>query len=302
MAQADRTMIKVGFIGIGRMGSGIAGNVLRAADDLVVYNRTREKTAELAAAGAHVAPTLAAACEERDVVMTILADDAALNEVTLGSGGLRDSLPPGSIHVVMGTHGVGTVRALADAHREAGQVLVAAHVLGRADVAAAGTLGVITAGPPEAVEFCQPLFEAIGRRTFDAGTAPEAATALKLANNFLLGCAIEVMGEAFSLARSYEVPGEVLYEMMVDGLFSAPAYKVYGRIMADEAYDSVGFTADLGLKDANLILAAADLARLPLPSASVWRDRLLGAIAHGDGAKDWAVVALEQARAAGLSP
>lgn len=293
-------MIKVAFLGIGRMGSAIATRVLGGGHDLVVYNRTREKTAELAAAGAGVAASVAAACEEREVVMTMLADDAALSAVVLETGGLRDSLAPGAIHVVMGTHGVGTVRSLAAAHAQAGQILVAAPVLGRPDVAAAGKLGIVTAGPAEAVEFCRPLFEVIGRRTFDAGTAPEGATAVKLANNFLLGCAIEVMGEAYSLARSYEVEPAVLYDVMVDGLFAAPAYNVYGRIIAEEDYDNVGFTTLLGLKDANLILAAAELARVPLPSANAWRDRLLGAIAHGDGERDWAAVALEQARASGL--
>jgi 3-hydroxyisobutyrate dehydrogenase-like beta-hydroxyacid dehydrogenase len=293
-------MIRVGFVGTGRMGSAIAGRVLAGGNELVVYNRTREKTAELAGAGASVAASVAAACAERDVVMTMLADDAALEEVALGSGGLRDTLAAGAIHIVMGTHGVATVRALAAAHAQAGQVLVAAPVLGRPDAAAAGRLGIVVAGPPEAVEFCRPLFEAIGRRTFDAGPAPESATAVKLANNFLLGCAIEVMGEAFSLTSSYDVAPSVLYDVMVDGLFSAPAYEIYGRIMVEQSYDNVGFTADLGLKDANLILAAGDVARIPLPSASVWRDRLLGAIAHGDGARDWAVVAREQARAAGL--
>jgi 3-hydroxyisobutyrate dehydrogenase-like beta-hydroxyacid dehydrogenase len=234
--------------------------------------------------------------------MTMLADDAALRAVVLDPGGLCDSLSEGAIHVVMGTHGVATVRALAAAHAQAGQILVAAPVLGRPDVAAAGKLGIVTAGPREAVEFCQPLFEVIGRRTFDAGTAPEGATAVKLANNFLLGCAIEVMGEAYSLARSYEVEPAVLYDVMVDGLFAAPAYNVYGKIIAEEDYDNVGFTTNLGLKDANLILAAAELARVPLPSANAWRDRLIGAIAHGDGERDWAAVALEQARASGLEP
>jgi 3-hydroxyisobutyrate dehydrogenase-like beta-hydroxyacid dehydrogenase len=274
--------------------------VLEGGHDLVVYNRTSEKTADLAAAGAAVAASVAAACAERDVVMTMLADDAALSAVVLDPGGLRDSLPAGSIHVVMGTHGVATVRSLAAAHTDAGQILVAAPVLGRPDVAAAGKLGIVAAGPPEAVAFCQPLFEVIGRRTFDAGTAPESATAVKLANNFLLGCAIEVMGEAYSLARSYGVEPSVLYDVMTDGLFAAPAYNVYGKIIAEEDYDNVGFTTLLGLKDANLILAAADLQRVPLPSANAWRDRLLGAIAHGDGDRDWAAVALEQARASGL--
>ena len=108
------------------------------------------------------------------------------------------------------------------------------------------------------------------------------------------------MGEAFALVRKYDVAPEVLYEVLTEGLFSASAYKVYGRMIVDEAYERVGFAAVLGLKDANLILAAGELARVPLPSANHLRDRLLSAIAHGDGDKDWAVVAREQAHASGL--
>jgi 3-hydroxyisobutyrate dehydrogenase-like beta-hydroxyacid dehydrogenase len=292
--------MKVGFIGIGRMGRGIAGRILTGENDLVVYNRTPEKAQELAAAGARVAASIAEACEDREVVITMVADDAALEEVTLGNGALRDSLAEGAIHMTMGTHGVATVRTLTAAHTAAGQVMIAAHAVGRPDVAAAGQIGIIVGGQPDAIRRCDPLFEVIGRRTFEAGQEPAAASAIKLANNFVLGCAIEVMGEAFSLARKYGVSPQVLYDLMTDGLFAAPAYKVYGQIMVDEAYDKVGFTADLGLKDANLVLDAAGLARLPMPSANVLRDRLLGAVAHGDGGKDWAVVAREQARAGGL--
>jgi 3-hydroxyisobutyrate dehydrogenase-like beta-hydroxyacid dehydrogenase len=116
----------------------------------------------------------------------------------------------------------------------------------------------------------------------------------------VLGCAIEVMGEAFTLVRRYGVDPAVLYEVLTDGLFASPAYKIYGDIIAKEDYDRVGITAVLGLKDANLALSAAEAVNVPLPSANVWRDRLLGAIAHGDGERDWAVVALEQARASGF--
>lgn len=293
-------MMKVGFIGLGRMGRGIAGRVLGGGHDLVVYNRTREKASELVKAGARVALSVAGACEGREVVITMLADDAALQEVSLSAGGLRDSIPAGAIHLTMGTHGVAVIQQLAAAHAESNQTLVAAPVLGRPDMAAAGQLGIVAAGPGEAVRRCDPLFQVIGRHTFLAGAKPEAATAIKLANNFVLGCAIEAMGEAFSLVRKYGVVPQVFYDVMTEGLFSAPAYKVYGKIMVDESYDRVGFTTLLGLKDANLILEAADIARVPLPSANTYRDRLLGAIAHGDGEKDWAVIAREQGRASGL--
>jgi 3-hydroxyisobutyrate dehydrogenase-like beta-hydroxyacid dehydrogenase len=148
---------------------------------------------------------------------------------------------------------------------------------------------------------CKPAFDAIGRRTFEAGADPEAATAIKITNNFVLGCAIEAMGEGFSLTRKYGVEPAVFYDVMTDGLFNCSAYKVYGKIIVDESYAKVGQMAVLGLKDANLALDAGNLAAVPLPSGNVWRDRLVGAVAHGDGDKDWAVMALEQARASGLA-
>ena len=292
--------MKVGFVGLGRMGRAIAGRLQGAGHDLIVYNRTPGKAAELAAAGAAVGASVAKACEGREIVASMLSDDAALEEVALGAGGLRDSLPAGAIHVAMGTHGVEAIRALALAHAASGQTLVAAPVLGRPDVAAAGQLGIVAAGPENALKKCEALFRVIGRRTFEAGAAPEAAASIKLANSFLLGCALEAMGEAFSLVRRYGVVPQVLYDVMTDGLFSAPAYKVYGKIMVDEAYDNVGFTTQLALKDLNLVLAAGNSGRIPLPSANTVHDRLLGAIAHGDAGRDWAVLALEQARASGL--
>jgi 3-hydroxyisobutyrate dehydrogenase-like beta-hydroxyacid dehydrogenase len=159
---------------------------------------------------------------------------------------------------------------------------------------------IVAGGPPEAVARCEPLFRVLGRRTFEAGVKPEGAAAIKLSNNFVLGCAIEAMGEAFSLVRKYGVAPRVLYDVMTEGLFASPAYKVYGQIIVGQAYDQAGFTALLGLKDITLALAAADQARVPAPSGKACRERLLGAIAHGDGDKDWAVMAREQARASGL--
>jgi 3-hydroxyisobutyrate dehydrogenase-like beta-hydroxyacid dehydrogenase len=292
--------MKVGFIGLGRMGSGMAGRILEGGHDLVVYDVIPESTARAAAAGARVASSLAELCAGREVVITMLADEAAIDAVAFGEGGLRDRLPAGAIHLAMGTYGIGTIRALAAAHAAARQTLVAAPVLGRPDLAASGQLGIVSAGPDEAVGRCEPLFKIIGRLTFHAGKEPEAASAIKLANNLVLGCAIQAMGEAFSLVRRYDVMPQVLYDVMTDGLFAAPAYKVYGKIMVEESYARAGSTIALNLKDANLIIAAGDLARVPLPGGNTFRDRLLGAIAHGDADKDVAALALEQARACGL--
>src|SRR5439155_9704146 len=149
--------LRVGFVGLGRMGSAIAARILAGGHDLAVYNRTREKAAPLAGAGARLAASVAEACREREIVMTMVADDAALEEVTLGAGGIRESLPAGAIHVAMGTHGVGAIERIGAAHAGAGQVLVAAPVLGRPEVAEQGQLGIVAAGPEEAVRRCEPL-------------------------------------------------------------------------------------------------------------------------------------------------
>jgi 3-hydroxyisobutyrate dehydrogenase-like beta-hydroxyacid dehydrogenase len=292
--------MKVGFVGLGKMGQGMTRRLLGGGHELVVYNRTQEKAADLAAAGASVATTLTDACRDREVVITMVSDDAAVKDVTLGVGGVRDSLATGAIHLCMGTHSVAAVQALSQAHADAGQRMVSAPVLGRPDAAAAGQIAIVAGGAADAVAACDPLFQVLGRRTFQAGAKPEGAAAIKLSNNFVLGAAIEAMGEAFSLVRKYNVAPQVLFDVMTDALFAAPAYKVYGKIMVDSSYDKVGFMTLQGLKDLNLVLAAADQARVPMPSANNVRDRLLGAIAHGDGEKDWAVMAREQARASGL--
>jgi len=201
---------------------------------------------------------------------------------------------------VMGTHGVATVRELESKHRAAGQTLVAAPVLGRPDLAASGQLGIVVAGPDAEVARCTELLKVIGRRIFVAGAKPESATAIKLANNAVLGCAMIAMAEGFALVRKYGVQPQVFQDVMTEGLFAAPAYKIYGQKMVDESYDQVGSPITVGLKDANLIASAADLARVPMPSHNVYHDRLLGAVAHGDGDRDQAVLAREQARASGL--
>jgi 3-hydroxyisobutyrate dehydrogenase-like beta-hydroxyacid dehydrogenase len=292
--------MKVGFIGLGRMGQEMAKRLLDAGHELAVYNRTPEKLKALGAAGAKILGSIADVARYGDAVFTMLADDAALEDVAWRQG-LLQSLPKNHIHICAGTHGVGVIRRLKDAHAQAGQVMIASPMLGRPEAVASGQAGVVVGGPADAVARCGSLFEAISRRAFEAGADPASAAAIKIANNFVLGCAIEAMGEGFSLVRKYGVVPQVFYEVMTDGLFASPAYKVYGKIMVDESYDKVGQMAVLGLKDANLALIAGEAVGVPLPSGNVWRDRLVGAVAHGDGGCDWAVMAREQARASGLA-
>jgi 3-hydroxyisobutyrate dehydrogenase-like beta-hydroxyacid dehydrogenase len=292
--------MKVGFIGTGRMGSAMVARLLAAKHDIGVYNRSPDKLKPLADAGAKIVGSVADAARFGDVTYTMLADDAALESVMFEQG-LLAALPKGGIHLCAGTHGIPIIRKLKQAHAGKGHVLVAAPMMGRPELVSSGTAGVFASGPSDALAKCKPLFEAIARRTFEGGDDPEAATAMKIANNFVLGCAIEAMGEGFALTRKYGVATSVFYDVMTDGLFSCSAYKVYGKIMVDESYSKVGQMAALGLKDANLALEAGNLANVPLPSGNVWRDRLIGAAAHGDADKDWAVMALEQARASGLA-
>lgn len=290
--------MKVGFIGLGRMGQAIAQRILDAGHELVVYNRTRSKADELEKAGARVADSIGDAAAGQEVVITMLTDDSALQQVL--DGGLLERLPKGAIHVPMGTHSVVALGEVEKAHQQAGQILVGCPVLGRPDAVVAGQLGLVPAGPQDAIAKLQPLFDAIGRRSFNAGTNPAGASAVKLANNMVLGCAIEAMAEGFALTRKFGVDPAVFNEVLTEGLFAAPSYKAYGGIISKEAYDQVGFTVQLGLKDANLALAAGQAAHVPLPSCNVYRDRLLGAVAHGEGDLDWSVMARDQARASGL--
>ncbi|HET7092162.1 MAG TPA: NAD(P)-dependent oxidoreductase [Thermomicrobiales bacterium] len=293
--------MKLGFIGTGRMGAAMVRRLLDAKHHVGVYNRTAAKAKPLAEAGATILDSIADAARHGEAVFTMLADDAALDDVVFRDGGLLASLPKGAIHVCAGTHGIPAIRKINDAHGRNGQQLVVAPMFGRPELVASGQANIVPAGPAPAIAVCRPALEAIARRVVEAGADPEAAAAIKLANNFVLGCAIEAMGEGFALTRKYGVATATFYEVMTDGLFNCSAYKVYGKIMVDESYAKVGQMATLGLKDTNLALEAGGLAGVPLPSGNVWRDRLVGAVAHGDGAKDWAVMALEQARASGLA-
>jgi 3-hydroxyisobutyrate dehydrogenase-like beta-hydroxyacid dehydrogenase len=292
--------MKVGFIGLGRMGQAMAQRLREGGHEVGAYNRTGEKLKPLIALGATPLSSIAEAATFGAAVFTMLADDAALMEVVTKSGGIRETLPRGNIHICAGTHGVAAIQQIDKLHRDAGQILVATPVLGRPEAVRAGAAGMLLGGPGEAIAHCRPLFLSIAGRLVEAGADPVAATVIKIANNFVLGCAIEAMGEGFALVRKYGIPPSVLYDVMANGLFACTAYRGYGQLIAEERYLPAGQRAVLALKDANLALAAAEAAGVPLPSGNVMRDRLIGAIAHGDGEHDISVMARDQARASGL--
>jgi 3-hydroxyisobutyrate dehydrogenase-like beta-hydroxyacid dehydrogenase len=290
--------MKVGFIGLGHMGAGMAANLLRAGHEVTVYNRTLGKEQALVEQGAHAAGRVADACQG-EAVVTMLADDRAVEGVVFGDQGVIGSLGPGAIHLSMSTISVALSERLARAHAKAGQRLVAAPVFGRPDVAAAGKLFIVAAGAPDAVAACSPLLEALGQKTFSVGDEPQAANLVKLSGNFLLASVIEGLGEAMALVGKAGVDRHQYLELLTSTLFTAPIYKTYGGLIAEGKFEPAGFAAPLGYKDIRLTLAAADSLRVPMPVASLLRDRFLTLLAQGGEALDWSGIGQLAARDAG---
>lgn len=288
------------LIGLGQMGTGIAKSLLRAGHRLKVYNRTMARAEVLLGDGAVVARSIAEACQE-NVVMTMLADDDALEAVVFGQGGIAASLRRGAVHVSLSTISVALSERLATEHARLGQEYVAAPVFGRPDAAEAARLAVVAAGKPEAVQRCKPLLEAMGPKLLVAGERPALANVIKLIGNFLLGSMIESLAEAFALGRKSGVDEELLFELLTTALFPAPVYRNYGEAILRKRFEPARFAAPLGLKDIRLALAAAEAQGVPMPVASVVRDRLLTAIARGNAESDWSVLGRIAAEDAGLS-
>ncbi|MGH8229556.1 MAG: NAD(P)-dependent oxidoreductase [Steroidobacteraceae bacterium] len=291
--------MKVGLIGLGRMGAGMAANLLKAGHELTVYNRTAAKAEALAARGAHVASSVAEACRG-EAVITMLANDAAVEHTALGPGGIIESLPVGALHVSSSTVSVALSGKLAEKHSRAGQRFIAAPVFGRPEVAAAGQLFVVAAGEPPALEAAAPLFAAIGQRTFTVSQTAKVANLVKLSGNFLIASVIESLGEALALVAKAGVDRRQYVDLLTSTLFNCPLYRTYGELIASEKFEPAGFAAPLGHKDVRLALEAAEELRVPLPFGSVLRDRFLTLLAHGNENVDWSAISRLAAEDAGL--
>jgi 3-hydroxyisobutyrate dehydrogenase-like beta-hydroxyacid dehydrogenase len=291
---------KAGFVGLGAMGLPIARNLLAAGFAVRAYNRTAERAAPLAALGAERASTPGDTVEPDGVVVTMLADDAALQQVVTGKGGLGERLGRGGVHVSMSTIAPETARSLADFHAERGSAYVAAPVFGRPDAAAAKKLWVCVSGPAAAKARVRPLLEAIGQGIHDFGEPPDAANVVKLAGNFLIMGAMEAIAEAQTLGEKHGLDRAQLAAFFGETIFACPVYQNYGRIIASKTYKPAGFRLALGLKDANLVLGAAAEASVPMPLASLLRDRFLSGVARGRASLDWSAIARAVSEDAGL--
>ena len=280
--------MNIAFIGLGNMGHAMAQNLIKAGHRLTVWNRTHSRAESL---DAKIANSPADAARHAEVVITMLADDKAVESVVFGRDGFLDALPEGAIHVSMSTISVDLSRRLLQAHAGKKQQYIAAPVFGRPAAAEAAKLFIVVAGADSAVQKCEPLFGSMGQRTFKVGSDPIQANIIKLSGNFMIANIIESLGEAVALTSKYGVDPNTFVDFLTNSLFNAPIFKTYGELIARQQWEPAGFKLRLGLKDCRLVLAAADSAEVPLPSASLAHDNFLTAIARGLGDKDWSAMA-----------
>jgi 3-hydroxyisobutyrate dehydrogenase-like beta-hydroxyacid dehydrogenase len=281
--------MKLGFIGLGQMGTAMAANLVKAGHDVTVFNRTPGRSGPLVKLGAREAANIAEACGG-EAVITMLAHDDAASDIAFGQNGLIAHLPKGAIHVSMSTISVALSKRLAQCHADAGQRYIAAPVFGRPAMAAAAKLFIVVGGDTATIEACQPLFERIGQRTIPIATDAAAASLVKLSGNFLTAAAIEALGEAIALISKAGIDRHAYVELLTSTVFNSPAYKTYGGLIAQGQFEPASFAAPLGYKDIRLALEAAGSLRVPMPLASLLHDRYLRLLVQGGEHLDWAAL------------
>ncbi len=281
------------------MGLGIGSNLIKAGHEVVVWNRSAAKAEPLVVLGATLAATPRQAAAASEAVITMLADDAALQSVAYGEDGLIAGLAANALHICMSTIAVATADRLGQDHAARGQRFISAPVLGRPEAAAAAKLFILAAGSKADLQTAAPIFAAVGQRVFELGTNPGAANLVKLCCNFMLLAAVEAMGEAMTLAQKGGVPRARLLEVLTGSLFDAPPYRNYGAMLAEGNFRPAGFAAPLGLKDMRLAAQAADTLRVPMPLLGVLRDHLLQTIAVEGEDVDWSAIGRTIAKNAG---
>ncbi|WP_428393990.1 NAD(P)-dependent oxidoreductase [Lichenicoccus sp.] len=292
--------MQIGFVGLGPMGEPMARRLLDAGHDLRVFNRTAARTETLIAAGAHRAKTPAQAADGADIVFSMLANDAAVEALALGANSIADGLGRNNVHVSCSTISPALSTRLAAVHGERGQLYAAATVLGRPPAAASGDLFIVLAGSEDArTRISQPLSQ-LGQRTFELGDDPAQANLVKLVLNFMIFSTIEQMSEMFALGEKGGVAPAKLFEILTNSFFTAPVHRNYGKLMVDKHFSPPGAAVPLAAKDTRLLLAAAEHLSVPVPMASLLRDRFLAMTAKGEAGLDFAALALRARDDAGL--
>jgi 3-hydroxyisobutyrate dehydrogenase-like beta-hydroxyacid dehydrogenase len=296
---------RVGFVGLGRMGSVMAANLAAGGCRVTAYTRHPDRAEELAALGLH--PSLEIEdLFECDIVISMLPDDAAVHNIVfgrndqLGLDGLASNLMPGAVHLSMSTISTAAAARFAREHKRCNQHYVAAPVFGNPDAARARELFIIAAGEPDQIDRVRPILDLLGQQTFDVGADPASANLVKLAGNVMTATALEMLGEVLSLVRKRGLDAEMFLNILTSTLFGSRVHKIYGAKIAAQRYTASGFIFPLALKDVRLALAEAEAASVPMPSVSVVRDRLITGIARGYADLDWSALGLVAAQEAGL--
>lgn len=280
--------MKIGFLGLGKMGAPMARRLLAAGHELAVWNRTERRTEPLLRLGAIAAATPAEAELGADAVVTMLFDDAANEEVLFGPNGLLDAFSPGALHVSCSTIGVALSERLTAEHARRGIDFVAAPVFGRPNVAEEGRLWMVVAGGENAVARARPLLEPMARGISVVGTEPRQAHALKLGGNFLISAMIHSLGEAFVYAQGQGIAAETFFQTVNSALFQSPLYAAYAKVMLHPP-EQPGATVELGEKDLRLLRATAAGRGIRMSLAELLGEILAQARKDGLGKEDWAV-------------
>jgi 3-hydroxyisobutyrate dehydrogenase-like beta-hydroxyacid dehydrogenase len=296
---------EIGFVGLGRMGAAMAGNLAAEGQQVVAYVRRPDQIGKLEALGLRPTTDIGDLfhCE---VVISMLPDDDAVRDIVFGRedislDGLAASLSPGAIHLSMSTISTATASLLASTHARNGQGYVAAPVFGNPDAAKARQLFIVAAGGRGDIERCRPILARLGQRTFEIGDVPGDANLFKLLGNMMSATALEMLGEVVAVVRKRGLDPQPFIDIMTSTMFGGRAHKIYGDKIASQTY-TPGFVLPLVLKDVRLALAEAEHAGVPMPSVGVVRDRLITGIARGHGELDWTALGLIAAEEAGLVP
>jgi 3-hydroxyisobutyrate dehydrogenase-like beta-hydroxyacid dehydrogenase len=270
------------------MGTAMALRLLAAGHELAVWNRSEGRTEPVIREGAIAAGTPAEAELGADIVITMLFDDAAHEEVFFGAYRLIDELSPGTLHISCSTISVAMSERLTAEHAKRGIGFVAAPVFGRPNIAADGKLWIVVAGADEAVAKARPVLEPMSRGISVVGKEPKQAHALKLGGNFLISAMIHSLGEAFVYAAGQGIEPETFLETVNSALFQSPFYAAYGKVMLHPP-EQPGATIELGAKDLRLLREAAASGKTRLSLADAMAEIFVEAKSIGLGGEDWAV-------------
>ncbi|HUE63128.1 MAG TPA: NAD(P)-dependent oxidoreductase [Rhizomicrobium sp.] len=289
--------MKIGFIGLGRMGGHVAANLLKAGHQVTLWNRSQAPVQALIAKGAAAANSPEEAVQG-DAVFSMLSNDQVMREMGL-AGPLLEKAAKGLIHVNLATISVAFAKELSAAHHKAGLSYISAPVFGRPEMAESAQLVLVAGGDAEALRTMQPMFDKIGARTV-AMDAPEKANLFKIAGNFMIASELESIGEAFALLRKGGVDPSLFHDVLSGRLFTGAVFKSYGTMILNRTYEPAGFALTLGLKDVNLARSAAEGLGVGMPTAELLKKHYDEAVAWGWQDRDWAAIGEVPAKKAGV--